>query len=110
MYTPPTLVISPKIHWNLITVLEDGGPSRPSLAVGRWDNNPVLALRWNGNDENPTGNPQSRGLATWFVIPDGFVEAILSTLSPDKLLLARNFLPAPGSDLHGHTRKTSHAA
>jgi hypothetical protein len=29
----------------------------------------------------------------WFIVPDTYVEAILSTLPPDKLTLARNFLP-----------------
>jgi len=53
-------------------------------------------MRWNGdNDENPIGNPQSRGLPTWFVVPKGYVETILSTLPADKLTLARNFFPKP---------------
>ena len=29
----------------------------------------MLAMRWNGNKENPLGNPQSRGLSTWFIVP-----------------------------------------
>ena len=53
-------------------------------------------MRWNGdNDDNPIGNPQSRGLPTWFIVPDNYVEAILGTLSRDQLTLARNFLPEP---------------
>lgn len=94
-YVPATKVISPKRHWALITVLEDDGPGKGALAVGRWDNDPVLAMRWNGDSENPIGNPQSRGLPTWFIFPDGYVEAILGILSPDKLILARNFFPKP---------------
>jgi len=95
-YVSATKVISPKQHWALISVLEDEGPGEGALAVGRWDNKPVLAMRWNGdNEDNPIGNPQSRGLPTWFIIPDSYVEAILGTLSSDKLTLARNFLPKP---------------
>lgn len=93
-YTLATSVVSPKKHWSLIAVLEDKGPSEAALALGRWDNNPCLAMRWNGdNIGNPIGNPQSRGLPTWFVVPDDYVEAILLSLPDDKLTLARNFLP-----------------
>jgi hypothetical protein len=96
-YVPPTAVISPKRHWSLIAVLEDGGPRQHSLAIGRWDNEPRLAMRWNGdNDDNPIGNPQSRGLSTWFMLPQDYVETILGELSGDKLTLARNFFPKPG--------------
>lgn len=95
-YISPTAVISPKRYWSLITVLHDGGPGGCALAVGRWENTPVLAMRWNGdNDDNPIGNPQSRGLPTWFIVPDDYVEPILGTLRADQLTLARNFLPKP---------------
>lgn len=95
-YVTAAAVISPKKHWSLITVLEDNGPGESALALGRWDNNPCLAMRWNGDNEaNPIGNPQSRGLPTWFVVPSSYVEAILGTLPPDRLTLARNFLPVP---------------
>ena len=95
-YISPTEVISPKRHWSLITVLQDGGPGGCALALGRWENDPVLAMRWNGdNDTNPIGNPQSRGLPTWFIIPDAYVEPILGTLRADQLTLTRNFLPKP---------------
>lgn len=95
-YVPATKVISPKRHWALIAVLEDEGPGESALAVGRWDNEPRLAMRWNGdNEDNPIGNPQSRGLPTWFVLPDSYIEPILGTLSSDKVTLARNFFPKP---------------
>ena len=102
-YVKPVDVHAPKRHWTLLHVLFDGGPatekneSPSSLAIGRWDNNPVLAMRWNGNDDNPIGNPQSRGLPTWFVIPDQHWKAILESdayksISADTLTVARNFL------------------
>ncbi len=69
-YIKPSDVQSPKRHWSLIHVLFDLGEGGSSLAIGRWDNKPVLAMRWNGNSESPLGNPQSRGLPTWFVVPD----------------------------------------
>lgn len=99
-YIPATAVISPKMHWSLIAVLKDEGEGEGVLAIGRWDNEPCLAMRWNGrgqgqadHSDTPIGNPQSRGLPTWFIVPNTYAEAILSTLSSDQLTLARNFFP-----------------
>ncbi len=53
-------------------------------------------LRWNGDgdEESPVGNPQSLGLPTWFILPEGKItEAILSTLPSDQHTMARSFLP-----------------
>lgn len=95
-YIRPNLVISPKAHWSLIDVLDDQGDDDISVALGRWDNIPVLGMRWNGNDDNPIGNPQSRGLPTWFVMPEGNVsEALIKELRPQKQELVRNFIPKP---------------
>ena len=102
-YVKPGDVHAPKRHWSLIHVLFDGGEDRhdgsgtgSSLAIGRWDNKPVLAMRWNGSEKNPLGNPQSRGLATWFIVPDQHVKQILETehygFSDSKLKFARDFL------------------
>jgi hypothetical protein len=38
--------------------------------VGGW------CVSWNGTKESPLGNPQSRGLATWFVIPPELSAAV----------------------------------
>ncbi len=106
-YIRPTDVHAPRRRWSLICVLFDGGPSDPekgakghhnsspnSLAIGRWDNEPVLAMRWNGNETNPLGNPQSRGLPTWFIVPEQHWTQILEAykLSDDQINFARNFL------------------
>lgn len=103
-YIKPGDVLAPKRHWQLFHVLYDGGPSGgekenatgSSLAIGRWDTKPVLAMRWNGNKENPIGNPQSRGLPTWFIVPDEHARQILETqhydFSYDKIKFARDFL------------------
>ena len=68
--------------------------STASLAIGRWDGRPALAMRWNGTDDEPLGNPQSRGLPTWFIVPDQYVDPILekSGFSDSKLEFARDFL------------------
>jgi hypothetical protein len=95
-------VHAPRRHWSLVCILFDGGPSDAanpspsSLAIGRWNDEPVLAMRWNGNAENPLGNPQSRGLATWFIVPEQHWRQILETeqykFSGDKINFARDFL------------------
>lgn len=74
-------------------MLEDRGPNQTSLAIGRWNDRPCLAIRWNGSDREPIGNPQSRGLPTWFVLPDHLNDIILQSLPPADRALARNFIP-----------------
>jgi hypothetical protein len=54
-------------------------------------------MRWNGTGENPLGSPQSRGLPTWFIVPDQHWKQMLETeqfkrVNEDTLNLARNFL------------------
>ena len=96
IYIEPSDVHAPKRHWQLFHVLFDGGPDESSLAIGRWNREPVLTMRWNGNDNKPLGNPQSRGLPTWFVVPEQHVRQVLETrqfgFSDEKLRFARNFL------------------
>jgi len=94
-YVTPSEVTSPKRQWSLRDVLYDRGARAAAVAMGAWEGKPVLAMRWNGDDENPIGNPQSRGLATWFVVPDEFRGAILARLQelePQKSLLAKEYI------------------
>jgi hypothetical protein len=49
-----------------------------SLAIGLWDNNPALLIRWNGDADHPMGNPVSHARATWFVLPEDFWSSSLS--------------------------------
>ena len=96
-YIKPNDVHSPKQHWVLIAVLDEANEQGCALALGRWDGIITLAMRWNGHDDNPVGNPQSRGLPTYFMVPAKYNEALLNsgTLSPDKLTLVRSFIPDP---------------
>ena len=101
-YIKPDDVLSPKQNWTLIAVLDEGRARECALAIGRWTDKWVrgkifLAMRWNGHDENPLGNPQSRGLPTWMMIDEKYNEALLTsgTLTPAKLILARSFIPEP---------------
>lgn len=72
-----------------------------AVALGRWEDVPVIAMRWNGTDDNPVGHPQSRGLPTWFIIdregPEGrkgaYTDAIVEALPASERALVRNFIP-----------------
>jgi hypothetical protein len=93
-YITPNGVISPKRQWSLVAVLYDRGEGQASAAIGRWDGEPVLAMRWNGTDGNVIGNPQSRGLPIWFIVPNEFRVAVLEELkhlAPEKAALAKEF-------------------
>ena len=95
-YITPFDVHAPKRAWSLVQVLFDGGAGESSLAIGRWENNPALAMRWNGTKDGPLGNPQSRGLPTWFIVPEQHWKQILGTeqynFSDQKIIFARDFL------------------
>ena len=84
MYIDPVTVISPKANWSLIEVIRNGGPGDAALAIGTWKyedgrTKRCLASRWNGEGKGPgVGNPQSRGVATWFILPSWMNETILA--------------------------------
>ena len=92
-FPQPEEVTAPKLHWSLIKVIYRGDPEEYSIAIGKWDNEPCLAIRWNACESRPVGNPQSRGLPTWFILPNPLVQPILSTLDADTQAFVRNFLP-----------------
>lgn len=79
-YVKPEDVRSPKNRWRLRKVVRDGGEGGWSAAEGQWDNDglwsDVLAIRWNGSAGAEIGNPQSRGLATWFIVPEELEDVI----------------------------------
>jgi hypothetical protein len=69
-YTPPETVVSPKASVSDLRVLLNTGEGGYSLAAMRWDGTEALGVRWNGSPDNLLGNPQSRGIATWYILPD----------------------------------------
>lgn len=70
-YIKPQNVVSPKRFVSDLNVLYDGGAGGWSLVKLKWDGNDCYAMRWNGNaSNNGIGNPQSRGVPTWFVLPN----------------------------------------
>jgi hypothetical protein len=70
-YVRPEQVLSPRsLVGGVLEVIHDPGENRMSVARILWDEKEVVATRWNGNDEQPLGNPVSRGHATWFVVDE----------------------------------------
>ena len=47
-----------------------------SLARMLWDGYPAVGVRWNGSSDW-VGTPQSRGLPTWFILPDPLAQLAL---------------------------------
>ena len=92
-YVRPEEVLAPKSHvGGVIEVIHDPGEDRMSVARILWDEDEVIATRWNGNSEQPLGNPMSRGHATWFVVDTYAAESvekaarIAAQNSPDSLV------------------------
>ena len=77
----PEDVTSPKKRWRLKRVVHAGTEADWSGAEGWWDDRAVLALRWNGDEDSPKGNPQSRGYPTWFIVPDELESAVRKAMS-----------------------------
>lgn len=78
-YQNPYDVVAPKNRWRISKVICNTGQGGWSLAEGTWDGSVTLAIRWNGNDgpESSSGNPQSTGHPTWFILPEETQAAIL---------------------------------
>jgi hypothetical protein len=88
-YVKPGRVDSPRNSWRLGKVLYDGGENDWAAAEGQWDRDgrweAVVALRCNCSSTNSKiGNPQSRGLPTWVVVPDEPAGAVRSAFASKK--------------------------
>jgi hypothetical protein len=75
-FTAPETVTSPKGSVSNLRVLLNTGEHGWSLAAMRWEDRDALGIRWNGHAGNPLGNPQSRGIPTWFILPDELAATI----------------------------------
>jgi hypothetical protein len=88
-YIKPNDVHSPKAHWHLFEVIIDKGPGSPAYALGTWDGERRVGFRWNGSDENPIGNPQSRGLPTWTMLGEELHSAVVALLPAERQAIAK---------------------
>jgi hypothetical protein len=76
-YMEPTQVTAPRALVRSVDVLYNTGPGGWSVARLEWEDHEVLGVRWNGEEGPGIGNPQSRGVPTWFVVPDELRASIL---------------------------------
>jgi len=80
-YIDPHDVLSPRTRLQaVLEVLHDGGPDGWSAALLDWEGERCLGLRWNGGDDSAVGTPQSRGQATWFIVPDDLACTLIEKL------------------------------
>jgi hypothetical protein len=87
-YTEPKDVTSPQTSVSNVRPILDGGEWEYSLALLNWDDEPALGIRWNGGmqvsrqgkKKQHPGNPQSRGLPIWFILPPNLILPVLKAL------------------------------
>ncbi len=105
-YVEPTTVWAPKASIRSVAVLYNstpGGPGGWSVARINWENEERIGIRWNGGDGRGVGTPQSRGNATWFILPEELNEVILNKIDD----LTMN---GPGGLIEGYRAMADDAA
>lgn len=98
-YVEPATVWAPKASIRSVEILfnsKPGGPGGWSVASIDWEGSEAIGIRWNGESGSGIGNPQSRGNATWFIVPEELKEAILTRI--DDLAMS-----APGGLIEGYS-------
>jgi hypothetical protein len=80
-YIEPTTVLAPRASVRFVQILHSTGDGGWSIARVGWEGSERLGVRWNGAADGPgIGNPQSRGNATWFILPEELESAVLDRL------------------------------
>ena len=93
-YIAPDEVLSPRKRvGRIIEVIHDPGENGMSVARILWDKEPVVAIRWNGNSDQPLGNPMSRRQPTWFVV-GGYAAASVEQAAREQAEQSPNSLVA----------------
>jgi hypothetical protein len=102
-YVEPATVLAPKAKVRSVEILYNSGPGGWSVASIDWEGSEAIGIRWNGDANSTIGNPQSRGNATWFILPDQLKEVILSKIED----LA---MSGPGGLIEGYTAMANDTA
>ena len=77
-YVEPATVLAPKASVRSVEILYSTGNGGWSVASVGWEGSERVGIRWYGAEDGPgIGNPQSRGNATWFILPEELEKAIL---------------------------------
>lgn len=78
-YIEPATVVAPKASIRSVEILYSTRNGGWSVARVGWEGSYRVGIRWNGSDDGPgIGNPQSRGNATWFILPEELAQAVLN--------------------------------
>lgn len=101
----PQYVVSPKNRLRgpvevLAKHMEDGeGGNLYSIGRFGWDGAPVVGIRWDGKPKDPSdvGNPQSRGLPTWFILPGEIADVIVERIGARPTAVPKKVLDGEGS-------------
>ena len=84
MFLNPKEILSPKGRVNNIDVLEE--TEFYTIVILEWDGKDSLAVRWNPLKEEELGTPASRGVPTWFILPESIAKSYLKeNLSKDEI-------------------------
>ncbi len=86
-YVEPARVVAPRSSIRSVDVLYNTGPGGWAVARLNWENQERLGIRWNGAEGPGVGNPQSRAVPTWFVLPDELTTVVLQRV--EELSLAQ---------------------
>ena len=90
MHIDPRMVNSPKSSVSDLNVIIDEGEGYYAIALLKWNNEYSVGMRWNGGEGGEggqfkgIGNPQSRGVATWFILPNDIAKLLLTAILNDK--------------------------
>ncbi len=77
-YIQPGTVVAPRASVRSVAILYSTGDGGWSAARVGWEGSDRIGIRWNGAQDGPgIGNPQSRGNATWFILPEELESAVL---------------------------------
>lgn len=81
-YYDPKDVLTPKSSVAKLRPIYDSQEDGFSVALMDWDEEPAVGIRWNGSspEGQSLGNPQSRGLPTWFILPRIFAVPVLKAI------------------------------
>jgi hypothetical protein len=100
-YIEPATVLAPRASIRSVEILYSTGNGGWSVARVGWEASQRIGIRWNGAEEGPgIGNPQSRGNATWFILPEELENAVVDKV--DELNMSK-----PGGLLEQYQKMAS---
>jgi|GraSoiStandDraft_39_1057311.scaffolds.fasta_scaffold27730_4 hypothetical protein len=76
-YIEPQTVCAPRASVRAVEIIYNEGSGKWSVARVNWEDEDRIGIRWNGGDGPGVGNPQSRGRATWFIVPEPLQQVVL---------------------------------